>query len=178
MEEDDLPLFVCWVNTPEWHEPDMGFFVQPPIALEQQFSEHGFMHERVTLFVIETLQEEVVGSCEYFDHSLQHSSAEIGVVIWNPANRGQGYGAEAHRLLVDYLFTHLNLHRVQAQINPDNVPERRILEKLGFRLEGVRRRCWYAFGCWWDRAVYGLLRDEWQAEKDFGTVGGRQDHAT
>jgi RimJ/RimL family protein N-acetyltransferase len=64
---------------------------------------------------------------------------EIGIGIWDPADRGRGYGREAQRQLVDRLFRTEGARRVQAGTDPGNLAERRCLERLGFTEEGVLR---------------------------------------
>ncbi len=79
-----------------------------------------------------------------------------GRPYWN-----QGFTTEAARRIVAHAFESLFLHRIQAFCLPTNRGSVRVLEKIGFRREGVLRdyvRKWEHFE---DRAVYGLLNDEW-----------------
>jgi RimJ/RimL family protein N-acetyltransferase len=63
----------------------------------------------------------------------------LGVVVWDVADRGNGYGREAQRDLVNVLFREHGARRVQAETNPRNHAERRCLEGLGFTPEGTMR---------------------------------------
>lgn len=78
-----------------------------------------------------------------------------------PAHRGQGVGTEAQRQLVDYLFTHYPVQRVQATTAAENVAEQRCLEKLGFVREGVIRDAQWRDGAWHDQWIYSIIRPEW-----------------
>lgn len=82
---------------------------------------------------------------------------EIGISLW-PAARGQGYGSEAQRLLVRYLFAHTQVNRVQALTDIANIAEQRALEKAGFTREGVMRGKYFRDGRWQDEVVYGVVR--------------------
>ena len=87
---------------------------------------------------------------------------EIGVVLYRPADRGKGYGREAVELLTTWLFEQGRAERVQAGTAADNGPMRVVLERLGFRFEGIMR----AFGpvpdgTRIDGAMYAVLRSEW-----------------
>lgn len=84
---------------------------------------------------------------------------EIGISLW-PHARGHGYGTEAQRQLVRYLFTHTRANRVQALTDIRNIAEQRALEKAGFTREGVLRGYAFRSGAWHDEVVYGVLRDE------------------
>lgn len=82
----------------------------------------------------------------------------VGLPFW-----GQGIMSEAAGRVLAHAFDDLDLHRVQAFSLPENGGSVRVLEKLGFRREGVLRDYVLKWGTCQDRAMYGLLRDEWAA---------------
>jgi RimJ/RimL family protein N-acetyltransferase len=63
---------------------------------------------------------------------------EIGVLLF-PEHRGRGVGTAAQRLLVEYLFATTLVNRLQAVTDLENLAEQRVLERIGFRREGVLR---------------------------------------
>jgi RimJ/RimL family protein N-acetyltransferase len=73
-----------------------------------------------------------------------------------------GYGTEAIAGLVHYAFVDLNLHRVHAYIDPENVPTARVMEKNGFEREGHLREHKWVKGIWRDSLVYALVEGEWR----------------
>jgi RimJ/RimL family protein N-acetyltransferase len=75
-----------------------------------------------------------------------------------PEARGKGYGTLAHRLLIQYLFAHTTVHRIEAVTEAENVAEQRVLEKAGFIREGVMRGVFWRDGAYRDGALYSLLR--------------------
>ena len=77
-----------------------------------------------------------------------------------PEARGKGYGTLAHRLLIQYLFAHTTVHRIEAVTEAENVAEQRVLEKVGFIREGVMRGVFWRDGAYRDGALYGLLRTD------------------
>jgi RimJ/RimL family protein N-acetyltransferase len=83
----------------------------------------------------------------------------IGIAL-APDFRGRGYGSEAQRLLVRYLFAHTQVNRVEATTEITNVGEQRALEKAGFTREGILRGATFRAGRWHDQVIYGVLRDE------------------
>ncbi|HEU4561646.1 MAG TPA: GNAT family N-acetyltransferase, partial [Longimicrobium sp.] len=90
----------------------------------------------------------------------QHVKGELGYWIGVPY-WGQGYATEAARALVDFGFTALGLHRVEARCFCRNPASGRVLQKLGMALEGTHResvRRWERFE---DVAFYGVLAREW-----------------
>lgn len=104
---------------------------------------------------------------------LPHGVFELGIEIFDPTDRGRGYGAEAITLFTSHLFETLGAHRVQATTDADNEPMRHVLERFGFSLEGVLR----AFmpsrdGPPRDYAMYGMTRDDWENAKRTWTHPG------
>ena len=83
----------------------------------------------------------------------------IGVGL-APEFRGHGYGSEAQRLLVLYLFAHTQVNRIEATTEITNVAEQRALEKAGFTREGILRGTTFRQGRWHDQVMYSVLRDE------------------
>jgi RimJ/RimL family protein N-acetyltransferase len=88
---------------------------------------------------------------------------EIGIILYDQADRGRGHGSEATRLLAAWLFDQAAAERVQATTSADNAPMRRALEKLGFALEGVMRSFMPNEDRRDDYAIYAMTRDRWAA---------------
>jgi len=78
-------------------------------------------------------------------------TATFGIIIGETDARGQGYGTEATRLMLDYAFTALGLHSVMLTVASYNHAGRRAYEKAGFRECGRRRAC---------RLLAGRLHDD------------------
>ncbi len=112
----------------------------------------------------------LLGSCTLFKIHAMNRRAELGYGL-GPAFWSQGYAREAVGALLDFGFADagqsgqggLGLHRVEADIDPENLGSARLLERLGFRREGLLRERWIVSGLVSDSAIYGLLQREWQA---------------
>lgn len=63
-------------------------------------------------------------------------------------------------LATDYCFTALRLHRIEICIRPENASSLRVVEKLGFRYEGLRRRFIHIDGDWRDHYAFALVAEE------------------
>jgi RimJ/RimL family protein N-acetyltransferase len=98
-----------------------------------------------------------------FHPDLDNRRAELGYALGRE-HWGKGYMQEALRALLDYSFNELNLHRLEADVDPRNASSIRTLEKLGFRQEGYLRERWLVGGGIQDSLFYGLLRSEWRAD--------------
>jgi RimJ/RimL family protein N-acetyltransferase len=88
---------------------------------------------------------------------------ELGIDLYDPVNRGKGYGAEAVALLTTWLLDNDLAERVQASTAVGNRPMRRVLEKLGFTFEGVMRGFMPVGAGREDFALYGVTKAEWRA---------------
>jgi ribosomal-protein-alanine N-acetyltransferase len=73
---------------------------------------------------------------------------------------GQGMASLAVALVCDHAFGAVGLHRVEADIRPENLPSRRLVERLGFRQEGLLRRYLDIDGDWRDHLSYALLAED------------------
>jgi ribosomal-protein-alanine N-acetyltransferase len=87
---------------------------------------------------------------------------EVGYAL-NRAHWGKGYVAEALAAMLEHGFAQLNLNRVEADVDPRNPASAKVLERLGFRHEGLLRERWIVGGEICDTAFYGLLKRNWDA---------------
>ncbi len=73
---------------------------------------------------------------------------------------GKSITPTAVALATDYCFFQLGLHRIEICIRPENAPSLRVVEKLGFRYEGLRRRFIHIDGDWRDHFCFALVAEE------------------
>ncbi len=73
---------------------------------------------------------------------------------------GRGVTPTAVALVADHCFTELGLHRVEICIRPENAASLRVVEKLGFRYEGLRRRYIHIDGGWRDHFAFALTVED------------------
>ncbi|MCB1033850.1 MAG: GNAT family N-acetyltransferase [Acidobacteria bacterium] len=103
---------------------------------------------------------EVLGTCTLFKLDWAHRRGEIGFAVGRSA-WGLGLGAEAVDVLLRFCFETLDLHRLEADVDPDNERSLRLLERQGFRREGYLRERWLHLGELRDTVMLGLLQREW-----------------
>ena len=82
---------------------------------------------------------------------------EIGRFAW-----GQGYMQEAARAVLDWSFSNMALHRVDALIHPDNLASLKLAYRLGFQVEGRLRETAFWNNRHHDMLQLGLLQPEWR----------------
>lgn len=86
---------------------------------------------------------------------------EIGYTIAT-AHQGHGYGTEAVRLILRYLFGERGKHRVHARCDPRNVASIKLLESLRLRREGHLCESFREHDAWADELIYAMLDYEWR----------------
>lgn len=105
---------------------------------------------------------ELIGSTGFWRWNQPHFHAEIGYELAH-AHWGRGIMVEAIRKTLVFGFSTMNLHRVEANIDPDNQGSRRVLEKLGFQREAFMRENWFYQDRFTSTALYGLLKREFES---------------
>ena len=96
---------------------------------------------------------------DYHNANMRHRSADIGYII-HPSHHRRGIATEAVGALLDFCFATLGLHRLTAFIEPDNTASRALVERLGFRREGLLRETIFLAGAWRSHLVFALLATE------------------
>lgn len=87
------------------------------------------------------------------------SSATLGYWVAS-AVAGRGVAPTAVALATDYCLGALGLHRMEICIRPENAKSLRVVQKLGFRYEGLRRRYIHIDGDWRDHVCFAVVREE------------------
>ncbi|GAA1188105.1 GNAT family N-acetyltransferase [Nesterenkonia xinjiangensis] len=89
------------------------------------------------------------------------SARTTSIGYWlDQGHAGRGLMTSAVALACDHLFFERGLHRVEINIRPENTPSLRVVEKLGFREEGLRRRYLHIAGEWTDHRSFALTSEE------------------
>lgn len=108
--------------------------------------------------------EKLIGYCQLHQINYVYRSAELQIRLGDVAERGQGHGTNAVKLLLRFGFRDLNLHRVSLHVFSNNRPAIRVYEKAGFTYEGLLRQQAHVDGQYVDVMVMGILRDEYVTE--------------
>jgi len=159
----DLNQLEAWANdighTGEFNQ----FGLHATGRLARSFAETGLLTEERGLLLVQANDGAIVGNVDY--RQVRHGPGasnrafQIGISLSSPY-RGRGYGAEAQRLLTDYLFSTYAIERIEAETDISNVAEQRALERAGFTYEGTLRRAQWRGGMWHDLFLYSKLRGE------------------
>jgi RimJ/RimL family protein N-acetyltransferase len=120
--------------------------------------------ERAAHFAIELRPQGVLaGSVSVRDLDRAHYQAELGFWIGEPF-WGQGLATEALRCVLSFTFGPLGLNRLHAHHMARNPASGRVLEKVGFRREGLLRQRVIKWGRFEDVVILSLLRQDWEKQ--------------
>jgi len=102
----------------------------------------------------------IIGTATLLHLDIPNKRAEIGFALaknfW-----GSGYASEAVTRLLVFAFEELGIHRIEADVDPNNLSSLKLLEKQGFQREGLMRERWQILGEVQDSVILGLLKHEW-----------------
>lgn len=158
--EDDVPMLEELTQNPDKTGEFQWTGWSDLRRWRREWAENGLVGpEGGTLIVARGIRR--LGLVQWRRHPLGRTaySWEVGIMLL-PEARGQGYGAQAQRLLVRYLFAHTTVYRISASTEVDNIAEQKALEKAGFTREGNIRAGGWRDGAWRDGVVYSLLRSD------------------
>lgn len=154
----DRPVLQSWLNDPLVRDSLIPAVIQYVIEHCDESDAR-----RVDRIVCLPGSEAPIGLVSLHDLDPVTRMAELGKVIGDPAQRGQGLAQEAARLIVAYGFRILNLNRVYLRTFGGNLKNIRINERIGFRFEGVQRQAAMCHGELTDVILMGLLREEFDS---------------
>ncbi|MGB9598671.1 MAG: GNAT family N-acetyltransferase [Minisyncoccales bacterium] len=104
-------------------------------------------------------KKRVIGVISLENIDFEHKHGELGYWL-GKKYRGKGIMTEAGKLVLNFAFEKLKLHRVDAGVFSDNIASQKVLKKLGFKKEGIRRHWRFKFGRWKDDVMYSILENE------------------
>lgn len=113
----------------------------------------------VQMIICETGTDKPVGSVYVRDIDRVHNKAEYGIFIGEKDARSKGYGTAAARLMVQYCFEELSLHRLFLRVYAENGRAIRSYEKAGFVKEAHLRDDVYIDGEYKDIVLMGILKN-------------------
>jgi RimJ/RimL family protein N-acetyltransferase len=165
LKPEDVPLITEW-----YHHSDLPRLYDATPAYPrtkarwERWLEDETNARDVFVFGIRPLNsDELLGVTDINGILWTHGVGWLGIAIGDPANQGKGYGYDAMRLMLDFAFQELNLHRLQLTVFSYNRRASALYEKLGFQREGIYREFLHRDGQRYDMLLYGMLRREWEA---------------
>jgi RimJ/RimL family protein N-acetyltransferase len=172
---DDVDAFYTVYSNPEV----MRYWSTPPLpnrdAARDAITEihEGFGRRELLKWGIAlNLDDTLIGTVTLFHPDFTHRRVEIGYALGR-AYWGKGYMQETLNAVLNFAFDELDLHRIEADVDPRNTASIRTLERLGFQREGYLRERWQVNGEVQDAVFFGLLRSDWNTNSPLGPRASR-----
>lgn len=161
--EEDMPLRLAYVNDPEVGR-NLAPGVPYPVTLheEEKWFESINTGGDVFKFAIESLEDKkFIGGCSINGVDWKNGVTSLGIFIGSSEHRGKGYGTDAMRVLMEFIFMQMNVNKIRLTVYSYNIPGIKCYEKCGFKVEGVLRREIFRDGKYYDKILMGILREEY-----------------
>ena len=167
VQDSDLPCLVQWHNDLMYARLLRRGMVDP-FASVDGFAEwlkgvYGkFDHDEFP-FAIRTLEDDrLVGWLMIKDVFWQARHCSFFIGIGHAEDRGKGYGTDAVRTMLRFIFMEMNLNCVRLEVMAYNTDGIRAYERVGFRQDGRLRAFVYRDGVYYDIITMSILREEWE----------------
>ncbi|AKG03496.1 spermidine acetyltransferase [Salimicrobium jeotgali] len=159
LEKDDVPFMHKLYNKKE--------------IMDFWFTEAHFPKDRITtgfeerkepgkhrLFVI-CKDEMSIGLTGLYDIEPVHRNTEFGIMI-DPVHQGNGHAGEVTKMMVDYAFRTLNLHKIHLIVATENEKAVHIYKKIGFEIEGEMKEHYFINGEYRDAYMMAILKHSYE----------------
>jgi ribosomal-protein-alanine N-acetyltransferase len=140
---------------------------QPPLTEYKgaeeiiRFYEEPEVRKRNRWGIVRKADNQLIGTCGYHNWHQRNLRAEIGFDL-SPNCWGQGYMTEALRVVIPNGFACMGLNRIEALVYTSNTRSTKLLQKLGFQIEGTLRDYYYLNAMYHDHYLLALLRRDWK----------------
>jgi RimJ/RimL family protein N-acetyltransferase len=147
------------------NDPEITSFLESrffPISVEslrQYVADRQKDRDSVFLAIVDKKQDLHIGNVKLGPIDWIHRRAEIGILVGEKTLWGRGYATETIKLVVNYAFRVLDLHKVTAGCYENNLGSQKAFEKAGFQVEGVRRRHSFWEGQYVDVVLLGIINE-------------------
>jgi RimJ/RimL family protein N-acetyltransferase len=163
LEREDLPALLRWINDPETRMLTGETMPMSRAGGEAYFERIQKDSSRVWLVVVERETGNIIGEAGLLRIFHPWRTADLTMILGDPAARGKGYGREAILLLMEYAFGALALHRLAIGVVGFNERALRFYESVGFQREGVQRDGYFYNHQFSDFVMMSILEDAYRA---------------
>lgn len=167
VRKSDVQHLLKWLGDSEVTKYLLTYMPVTEIVAEK-IVEGDLSDEKKASFAIDVIEDDngkTIGMITLGDIHPKDHKASFAIAIGETEYWGKGYGSEAARLLINYGFEQLNLHRIDTEVFASNERSLRMCRSIGFKEEGRKREAIFKNGEFGDVVVFGILREEWKAPK-------------
>jgi len=163
MNKEDVEIYTKWLNDEEV-AVNLGQYAKVITLNNEQKTLENMTTDGYNFAIVKN-DDTLIGNISLMNIKHTSRSAVTGLFIGEKENRGNGYGTEAMRLILDYGFNTLNLHNIMLNVYSDNKQAIACYKKVGFIEFGRRREACYKNGRYVDDVHMDILDEEFNRSK-------------
>jgi len=165
-EKELTDEYLQWLNDDEvCRHNSHAIFPNTEQKMKDYFNRLDSQRE-VVLAIIDSEADKHIGNISLQNINWVSRNAEFAILLGDKKYWGKGYGEEAAKLIVDYGFDRLNLHRIYCGTLEENEGMKKLALKMKMKQEGLRREAIYKHGKYQNVVEYGVLRDDYLVKTD------------
>lgn len=162
IEKEDVTLITEMFNDPEIEHLVEGWSFPLSELAEQKWMENNLNNSDIRLAIQAIDTDASIGIATLNNIDWKNRRAFHGMKISNKANRRQGYGTDTAMAIMRYSFDELGLNRLDGSWLESNLASKKMYEKIGWKIEGCRKKYIYKNGNWFDLYIGGILEEDYR----------------
>lgn len=162
IEKEDLELMREMLNDPVIENLVVGWAFPVSNYQQNQWYEKNINDNKNLRFIIETLNDGVVGLATLVNIDWKNRKATHGIKLANRENRSKGIGTDAVMAIMRYAFDELQLNRLEGSWFEENIASQNLYLKCGWKIEGKNRKSIYKNGEYRDLLITSILKEEYE----------------
>lgn len=164
--EDATPTYLSWLQDTEVSKYLDCRHNKQSIESIKEFIKEAKENKGIILLAIITRKDNKhIGNVKIGLIDVNNHNADIGIIVGNKNYWNKGYGAEAVKLVIDYAFSTMKIHKLVSSIASINISSIKIFKKVGFKLEGRIKEKIFIKETYQDCLIYGIINQEKRGEK-------------
>ena len=121
--------------------------------------------------ILDKETKNVIGDCGFRVWHLTHYRGQIGYALKQEEFKRKGIMTEVLKVLIPFGFEQMELQKIEAFVGPGNTPSLRLMQKFGFKREGLMQEDYYWKGAVYDSIAFGLLKTTFESNQET-TISG------
>lgn len=157
-EEKDVENKVKWINNPEnniYLHYNIPLNYEDTLSWYRNHKNDANRHDMIMEY--DGIPVGVIGII-----NIDKKKGEYYITLGDNNFRRKGISYEATNQIITKAFNEFGVEKIWLCVDAENVPARRLYEKVGFKLEGMLRKDIFFKGKMIDRCIYGIIKEEWQ----------------
>lgn len=162
LKATDAELFFHWRNNLDYIKNTKSFRLPKHEGLESEWVQNVMLDksDRSITLIIEA-NNAPIGFIQITQIDWISKNGYFGIAICEEEQRGKGIGKRSMKLLFNYAFGELNMHKISLEVTSFNKNSIGLYEQFGFQLEGTMREHYFWNDQYHDVLLYGLLKKEY-----------------